>query len=257
MTYRAVSLDFWFTAIFHPPEGDARYRDERIEFLQENLRRQNGIPLEAREIAQAMETVHARLFTEGKDPIEVDPLPLARAYVEILQARLVLPPEEFGRAFSAAGLSSRPPSINPECPALISSLEARKIPVIAITNSARRGSTWQEYLRSNFGVRFSHVVSSCDVGHAKPHRAIFEEAARRLGLPLGAILHVGDRLELDVEGARGAGCGAVLYTGLWGQYPTGMYPPTDLEPVRRSGTPCVERLDDLLISDLLPGPTEG
>lgn len=46
---------------------------------------------------------------------------------------------------------------------------------------------------------------SCEIGHRKPDRAIFDEAARRLALPADRILHIGDSLETDLVGSRNAG----------------------------------------------------
>lgn len=60
------------------------------------------------------------------------------------------------------------------------------------------------------GRYFDHVLVSAEVGHAKPSREIFDEAARRLGVAPHAILHVGDSIDDDVEGARAAGFHAVL-----------------------------------------------
>ena len=57
---------------------------------------------------------------------------------------------------------------------------------------------WLEHL--------SVVVISHRVGTIKPHPAIFEVAARELGVPSRrAIIHVGDDLGADVVGARGPG----------------------------------------------------
>ena len=61
-----------------------------------------------------------------------------------------------------------------------------------------------------FGSVFRHVLASAEVGVAKPDPAIFREAAHRLGLAPGRILHVGDTYEDDFEGATAAGCRAVL-----------------------------------------------
>ncbi len=66
------------------------------------------------------------------------------------------------------------------------------------------------------------MIASCEVGRAKPKPEKFLEASRRLGIPLDEILHVGDRWELDEDGALRSGCGAVLYRGLWSHYPKGM-----------------------------------
>ena len=43
----------------------------------------------------------------------------------------------------------------------------------------------------------------------KPAPQMFELAAKKLGLPLARILHVGDSASSDVDGARQAGCQAV------------------------------------------------
>jgi REG-2-like HAD superfamily hydrolase len=52
---------------------------------------------------------------------------------------------------------------------------------------------------------FDVIVVSCEVGFPKPSPVIFQQAAEKLGVTPGAILHVGDSFEMDVEGARGAG----------------------------------------------------
>jgi HAD superfamily hydrolase (TIGR01549 family) len=57
---------------------------------------------------------------------------------------------------------------------------------------------------------FEHVIASAEVGHEKPDRAIFDEAASRLGVAHDRILHVGDSPVDDWEGARAAGLHALL-----------------------------------------------
>ena len=71
-------------------------------------------------------------------------------------------------------------------------------------------SNWDERLRPllrglNLSRYFDVRAISCEVGAAKPGRAIFRRAAARLRLPPEEILHVGDRLDMDVRGARAAG----------------------------------------------------
>jgi putative hydrolase of the HAD superfamily len=55
-----------------------------------------------------------------------------------------------------------------------------------------------------------HVIVSAEVGHEKPSRAIFDEAANRLGVAHSRILHVGDSVVDDWDGARAAGLHALL-----------------------------------------------
>jgi putative hydrolase of the HAD superfamily len=54
------------------------------------------------------------------------------------------------------------------------------------------------------------VVTSADVGAAKPDPAVFRRALELAGVGSGEAVHVGDSVEADVEGARAAGIRAVL-----------------------------------------------
>jgi putative hydrolase of the HAD superfamily len=58
--------------------------------------------------------------------------------------------------------------------------------------------------------RFPLVVASGEVGVAKPDPAIFVLACERLGVRPAQAAHVGDRLDLDAQGAAAAGL-----QGIW------------------------------------------
>lgn len=75
-------------------------------------------------------------------------------------------------------------------------------------------SNWDERLRPllqqlELSDYFETIIVSCEAGFAKPSPVIFEHAVKKLGLPPESILHVGDNLTADVQGARGAGFRAV------------------------------------------------
>lgn len=59
------------------------------------------------------------------------------------------------------------------------------------------------------------LVTSRDFGIAKPDPAIFDEGARRLGVPLAETCMVGDRLDTDIAGALAVGIPAI-----WLRHPT-------------------------------------
>ena len=69
------------------------------------------------------------------------------------------------------------------------------------------------------------VVTSAEVGAAKPDPAVFRRALEMIGSPPEEALHVGNSLANDVEGARAAGIRAVLVVRA-GE------PPPDVETVR-------------------------
>ena len=54
------------------------------------------------------------------------------------------------------------------------------------------------------------VVTSADVGAAKPDPALFHRALKLAGVPATDAVHVGDSVENDVEGARAAGIRALI-----------------------------------------------
>ncbi|HKG04555.1 MAG TPA: HAD family hydrolase [Conexibacter sp.] len=58
--------------------------------------------------------------------------------------------------------------------------------------------------------RFPVVVASAEVGIAKPDPQIFLLACERLGVAPASAAHVGDRLDLDAQGAAAAGL-----RGIW------------------------------------------
>lgn len=69
------------------------------------------------------------------------------------------------------------------------------------------------------------VVTSADVGTAKPSPEVFTRALELAGVRADEALHVGDSLDNDIEGARAAGVRAVLVQRQ-GE------PPPDVETVR-------------------------
>jgi len=252
--FRAVSLDLWFTILYYPLESEIRWKEDRLRALGEILRTRSGERFSASDLESAVNAVRGRLAAQGRDTVVVDPQALVTAYAESLDATLSVPPDEAGRRLSSVGLSEHPPLVNPEVAAVVEVLEARRIPVIAITNTNRREESWQDFLGSRANLHLKHIVTSCEVGSAKPDPEIFFEASRRLGVPPAEILHVGDRWELDVDGALRSGCGAALYRGLWSFYPLDFYPRTDLPETEYPDVLRIDRLDELLRGDLLRGP---
>ncbi len=101
---------------------------------------------------------------------------------------------------------------------LLRELARRGIPIVITPNTTRRGESSRSFLEPRLGARVIAIVASCDIGARKPEAAIFREAAAPLGLDAPEVLHVGDRWELDVEGARQAGMGCALYRVLRHRY---------------------------------------
>jgi len=250
--YRAVSFDLWFTALYFDPEIEAGWKTDRIRALSEILATRDGASCPPAEIERAIDAVQSRFRADGQDPVVIAPKRLVGEYARFLDARITVPPDEAGRRYSSAGLLEHPPPINPELVDVARELVRRGIPAMMVTNTARQESTWKEFLRDRVGLRFEPIVTSCEFGQAKPDPGIFQEASRRLNVPPSGILHVGDRWELDVEGALRSGYGAALYRGLWSRYPDDFYPKIEPPENEYPEVLRIDRLDQLLES--LPGP---
>lgn len=244
--FRALSLDLWFTTFYHTAEDALGWERARLGTLQRFLVRRKGPALVPDEIANAAQAIGSGLEANWHTPVTTDPAEVLRAIAARLGAEIDGTPGEAARELSAAGLRECPPRPNPEAERLVRSLDQRGIPSVLVTNSARRASTWSEFLRDRGGPPFRAVVSSSDLGFAKPDPTIFREAASRLGVPPSELLHVGDRWELDVVGALAAGCGAVLYLGLADRYPAGEYSALPRPPADTAGVRVVDHLDVLL-----------
>ncbi len=90
----------------------------------------------------------------------------------------------------------------------LAELRGRDLAIVCVSN-------WDVSLpevlsRCGLGELIDDVVTSAEVGAAKPDPAIFEAALARAGCTAEEALHVGDSPEEDVAGARAAGIPALL-----------------------------------------------
>ncbi|MDE1881945.1 MAG: HAD-IA family hydrolase, partial [Euryarchaeota archaeon] len=215
--YQALSLDLWFTTLTYERPTLRAWREARQRVLRQVLDLPGPFP-PPEVLARAQEAVRTSAMPGGVWRETLEPARYLELMAERLGGRLRGSSDEAGQLYSDAGLAEAPPVVNPEAAHVAQELTERGVPVLAITNTARRGVSWQRFFERNGGPKFQTIVTSCEVGHGKPSPQIFEEAAARLGMPCSAILHVGDRWDLDVVGAREAGAGRALYHGLWDRY---------------------------------------
>jgi putative hydrolase of the HAD superfamily len=83
--------------------------------------------------------------------------------------------------------------------------------------------------RIGIGTHFVARVCARTTGSAKPEAAIFARAAAELGVPAGAVAHVGDDPELDVLGARRAGMVAVWLNRTGADWPHDLRPHIEID----------------------------
>ena len=111
-----------------------------------------------------------------------------------------------------------------EVPSALESLKSRGVRLGVISNGNVEQQTGK-LERMNLLRYFEPVLISESLGVAKPDRVIFQTAAARMGCSVEECVHAGDSLTADVQGALGAGMGAVWLDRLGGEPPPGTQAP--------------------------------
>ncbi len=83
---------------------------------------------------------------------------------------------------------------------------------------------------------FDFIAASARIGFEKPHPRIFEWALQQADVPADSVIHVGDHVDADVEGARGVGIDGVLIDR------AERYRPDEVP----EGVPVIRSLDELI-----------
>jgi putative hydrolase of the HAD superfamily len=96
---------------------------------------------------------------------------------------------------------------------LLKELKEKGYRIGLISNTGRTpGETMKIVLEGYAMLQYFDAMSfSCDVGHIKPGRHIFEMTLKDLKAKPGSSVHVGDSMLLDIYGAKMAGMKAVLF----------------------------------------------
>jgi len=135
---------------------------------------------------------------------------LRRRCAEVLAAAL---PDEVRRTLAledieAAMLEALRFAPYDEVPEALRALRAEGLRLVVVSNWDR--SLHDVLHAAGLSSHLHGVLTSAEVGVAKPDPAIFSRALSVAGAPASAVLHVGDRLDEDVAGARAAGIEPVL-----------------------------------------------
>ena len=96
----------------------------------------------------------------------------------------------------------------PEVPAALEELRRRGLRLVVVSNWDV--SLHDQLAGDGLGRLVHGIVSSAELGAAKPAPAAFTHALTLAGVPAEEAAHVGDRVEEDVAGARAAGIEPVL-----------------------------------------------
>jgi putative hydrolase of the HAD superfamily len=152
-------------------------------------------------------------------------------------------PDAFYRRLSELFMVTSHWHIFPDAYPVLTALQERGLMVGAVSNWV-----WNlpELLHALDLVRhFDFIAASARIGFEKPHPRIFEWALSQADVDPAAVIHVGDHVDADVDGARAVGIDAVLIDRNR-RYPADAVP---------DGVPVIRSLDELLpiVDARLPG----
>jgi len=203
---RAITFDLWNTLI-----SEGKYVDLRVRYLH-NLLLQRGYIRTYEDVCEAYNLSHeyAHRVTMEENNRHVP----AEERIDYILRRLnvKLSPKMrsvIARRFEEAILE-RPPPLLEGVKETLNSLKGRYLMGIISDTGITPGRVMRRLLkRLQILGFFDSTVFSDEVGFNKPHRAIFERALKELGVKPKEVIHVGDLLQTDIQGAKSMGITAV------------------------------------------------
>ena len=213
MSIEAVTFDWWHTVAETPwPDYDERMRHVRVRGIRNHLRTA-GTEVDEATLYRAYDSLEALLRETWARNEDLHSEEQVQSFLHDIgvQDRGDLA-ERIARAFGEAMLENMP-VLRPHIIETLARLKSDGYRIGMVSNTGR---TWGRFLRvvqDRLGIaRYFEVrVFSDEVGIRKPGQEIFRRALNALHVPPSDAIHVGDDVEADVAGARGAGMRAIWY----------------------------------------------
>jgi FMN phosphatase YigB (HAD superfamily) len=219
MTIKAVTFDLWDTIVDDDSDEPKRAakglrskRDERRHLVWSALDALD--PIDLATVTLAYDTADAGFNLVWKE-LHINWTVAQRLRVVLNGLGRSLPPDAFDRLVEDTGrmeVEIPPNAIDGIAAALAELSQRYKLAVVS--DAIVTPGTGLKAILEGHGLAqyFSGFAFSDEVGHSKPHRAMFDRACAELGVAVDEIVHIGDRDHNDVKGAHALGAKAVLFT---------------------------------------------
>ena len=204
---RAVTFDLWGTLVLNSGEYERRLRKKREELLYTAVKGK----ISRKTLVRALEQSWAEIQSVRSTLRDVPTNKQIQILHEHLGADADVDDATLEKPYTEA-VSHVPPLLNPYSKDVLTQLETIKTRIGLISNTGRTPGRVLRSVLSDLGVLefFDVTLFSNEVGWLKPHPEIFNQASQKLDAPFSEMLHVGDDIKADIEGARCAGMHTLL-----------------------------------------------
>ncbi|MFQ6080054.1 MAG: HAD family hydrolase [Candidatus Bathyarchaeia archaeon] len=225
---RAVLFDFWDTLVFYEKREGQRLKRVRVRGLTEALV-EAGFSVDSREVEEALEGVDVECDgLREKTGQEVD----LSSQVQMLMKKLGICKSDSGLSqnlwdvYAHSVLTVKLKARNGAA-SILHLLKEGGYKVGLVCNTYHTPSVIVRKILQKFGLfpYFDALVFSDEYGLAKPRPEIFWEALSKMGVEPGEAVHIGDRPDLDVLGAKRAGLRAIHLQSTDQPYPSNLPKP--------------------------------
>lgn len=210
---KTVIFDFWYTIARYETEAEwARQDDIRVKEFCEILTGL-GYPAEKEKIANTLQQVGMECEQERvRTEIEVSSRQVVMRFLTRLGIRKQVAGgierlvKSFDESLLAVSIVAEPGALE-----VLAELKQRGYPLALLSNTSHGHVIKRIMDREGLSTFFDHLFYTDQMGPRKPSPEAFKIVLDALGTEHAETAHVGDRLELDVLGARRSGIRSVLY----------------------------------------------
>jgi len=210
---KALSFDFWYTIGQYETEEEWKRQDQiRVKEFSQILT-EYGVDITEAQTERALEDVGAECEAERlKTEMEISSREVVSRFLTRLGIRKQVAGglSELLRSFDEALLKVKIVA-EPQAIEVLVELKRRGYRLALLSNTSHGHIIRRIMDREGLSPFFDHLLYTDEIGPRKPNPQAFRILLDRVDTESKETAHIGDRLELDVLGARRSGIRSVLY----------------------------------------------
>ncbi len=210
---KALSFDFWYTIGRYESEAEWKRQDQiRVKEFSQILA-ERGVEISKSQIGCTLQDVGAECEAERlKTEMEISSREVVSSFLTRLGIRKQIAGglSELLRSFDEALLKVTIVA-EPQAIEVLAELKRRGYRLALLSNTSHGHIIRRIMDREGLSPFFDHLLYTDEIGPRKPNPQAFRILLDRVDTEPKETAHIGDRLELDVLGARRSGIRSILY----------------------------------------------